>query len=194
MPVFTFDPLTDPGVADVMVAAGTQNPGVCLLMSGGGREYNWDIKQSPGLQGYVMTYRGWKAGEDIVCRFVFFEHPQGPGYKPTFPSSQVESFYNDWVPIFAIDARKMRPNPIAINHAILAANDINSVVCKRIGPLQHDGKMLWWVDMTFLEFRPPRLIPVATPKGATDRLGVPTPQTKIQREIAAEAELAKRPL
>jgi hypothetical protein len=194
MPLFVFDPLADPGVADVMVAAGMQSPGVCLLMSGGDREYNWDIKQAPGTQGYTMTYRGWKAGDPIVMRFVFFEHPKGPGYTVTFPSSQVESFYNDWVPIFAIDARKLRPNPIAINHPILASNDINNVVCKKIGALQHDGKMLWWVDMTFLEFRPPRLIPAATPKGATDRLGVPTPQTKIQREIAAELELSKRPL
>ncbi len=193
MPLFVFDPLADPGLHDVMVAGGVQSPGVCLVMSGGDREYNWDIKQAPGTQGYVMTYRGWKAGDEIVCRFVFFEHPKGPGYVPTYPSSQVESFYNDWVPIFAIDARKLRPSPIAINHPVLASNDINNVVCKRIGRLQSDGKMLWWVDMAFLEFRPPRIIPAATPKGATDRLGVPTPQTKIQREIAAELELANRP-
>lgn len=194
MPQFTFDPLVDPGLADVIVAAGVQNPGVALLTSGGAREYNWDIKQAPGTQGYTMTYRGWKAGDEIVFRFVFFEHPQGPGYVPTFPASQVQSFYDDWVPIWALDARKLRPNPIAVNHPILAANDILSLQCKRIGPMQTDGKMLWWVDMAFLEFRPPKLIPTATPKGATARLGVPTPQTKIQVEIAKEAELAGRPL
>lgn len=194
MPQFTFDPLVDPGLADVMVAAGTQNPGVCLLMSGGDREYNWDIKQAPGTQGYTMTYRGWKAGDEIVMRFVFFEHPQGPGYVPTYPASQVQSFYDDWVPLFALDARKIRPKPVAVNHPILAANDIFNVVCKKIGRMQTDGKMLWWVDMTFLEFRPPKLIPTATPSGATARLGVPTPQTKIQVEIAKEAELAGRPL
>lgn len=195
MPVFTFDPLVDPGVADVMVAAGLQSPGVCLLMSGGDREYNWDIRQAPGLQGYTMTYRGWKAGEPIVCRFVFFEHPQGPGYVPTFPSSQVQSFYDDWVPIFALDARKViRPKPISIQHPILNSNDIVNVVCQKIGRLTTDGHMLWWVDMTFLEFRPPKIIPSATPQGATARLGIPTPQTKIQVEIAKEAELASRPL
>lgn len=194
MPQFTFDPLVDPGVADVMVAAGMQSPGCMLLMSGGDREYNWDIKQAPGLQGYTMTYRGWKAGADIVCRFQFFEHPQGPGYTFTFPDSQVQSFYDDWVPIFALDARKMRPNPISIQHPVLNANDIQNVVCKSIGKLTTDGKGLWWVDMTFLEFRPPKLIPTATPSGATARLGVPTPQTKIQVEIANEAALAARPL
>jgi len=192
MPLFTFDPLVDPGAADVMIAGGLCNPGVALLMSGGGREYVWDIKQAPGVQGYTMTYRGWKAGEDIVFRFVFFEHKDGPGYKSR--ASQVKSFYDDWAPLWAIDARKIRPKPVAISHPILNANDIQNLVCKRIGPLQTDGKMLWWIDQTFLEFRPPKLIKPETPKGATARLGVPTPQNKIQIEIAKELELAKRPL
>ncbi len=192
MPQFTFDPLVDPGLADCMVAAGLQSPGCCLLMSGGGREYIWDVKQAPGLQGFTMTYRGWKAGDDIVFRFVFFEHPKGPGYDTA--ASQVQSFYDDWVPIWAIDARKMRPSPVAVNHPVLASNDINNLVCKKIGPLEHDGKMLWWVDMTFLEFRPPKLIPTTTPSGATARLGVPTPQTRIQIEIEKERALAARPL
>ena len=192
MPQFVFDPLVDPGLADVMVAAGLQSPGCCVLMSGGDREYTWDIKQAPGLQGYTMTYRGWKAGEPIVVRFMFFEHRDGPGYATS--ASQIESFYNDWVPLWAIDARKMKPSPVAVQHPILASNDINNLVCQKIGRLETDGKMLWWVDMTFLEFRPPRLIPTATPKGATDRLGVPTPQSKIDTAIAQEAALAARPL
>lgn len=193
MPLFTFDPLVDPGQSDVMLAGGMTNPGVMLLMSGGDRDYNWDIRQAPGLQGYTMTYRGWTAGEPIVCRFVFFEHPKGPGYVPTYPASQVQSFYEDWVPLFAIDARKFRPKPIAIVHPVLNANDINNVVAKKIGALRTDGRMLWWADIHLLEFRPPRIIPTATPKGATARLGVPTPQTKIEVEITKELELAKRP-
>ncbi len=191
MPQFVVDALTDPGVFDVMVAAGVTNPGVCVLKSGGGREYNWDIKQAPGVQGYTMTYRGWKAGEDIVFRFEFFEHPKGPGYASA--ASQIQSFYDDWVPIWALDARKMRPKPIAVEHPALSANDIQNLFCKRIGPLETDGQMRWWVEMTFLEFRPPKIIPVETPKGATARLGVPTPQTKIQIEIAKQKALADRP-
>lgn len=191
MPQFTADPLTDPGVWDVMIAAGITNPGVAVLKSGGGREYNWDIKQAPGVQGYTMTYRGWKAGEDIVFRFEFFEHPDGSGYASA--ASQIQSFYDDWVPLWALDARKIAPKPVAVNHPALAANDIQNLFCKRIGPIETDGQMRWWVEMTFLEFRPPKIIPVATPKGATARLGVPTPQTKIQLEIAAQAALAARP-
>jgi hypothetical protein len=192
MPQFTADPLTDPGVFDVMTAAGVQSAGVCRLISGGGREYNWDIKQAPGVQGYTMTYRGWKAGEDIVFRFEFFEHPKGPGYATA--ASQIQSFYDTWLPLWALDARKMRPKPVFVEHPALAANDIQNLFAKRIGPLETDGQMRWWVDMTFLEFRPPKIVPVETPKGATSRLGVPTPQTKIQIEIAKEQELAARPL
>lgn len=195
MPVFTFDPLSDPGQADVLIAGGVQSPGVCLLMSGGDREYNWDIRQAPGLQGYTMTYRGWTAGDPIVLRFVFFEHPQGPGYVFTRPSSQIQSYYETFVPIFALDARKVaKPKPVFISHPVLNANDIYTVVAKKIGALRTDGKMLWWSDITLLESRPPVLIKPATPAGATARLGIPTPQTKIQVEIAKEAALAARPL
>jgi hypothetical protein len=192
MPQFTVDPLTDPGALDVMVAAGIQNPGVCRLLSGGGREYVWDIRQAPGVQGYTMTYRGWKAGEDIVFRFEFFEHPKGSGYAS--PASQIQSFYDDWAPRWAIDARKLLPKPVATQHPALAANDIQALFLKRMGPLETDGNMRWWIDMTFLEFRRPKIVPVETPKGATSRLGVPTPQTKIQIEIAKEQALAGRPL
>ena len=193
MPQYVADLLVDPGLYDVVIAAGVTSPGVAKLLSGGGREYNWDIKQAPGVQGYTMTYRGWKAGEDIVFRFEFFEHPEGPGYATA--ASQIQSFYDNWVPIWALDARKVqRPKPVSTQHPALAANDIQALLCKRIGPLQTDGAMRWWVDMAFLEYRPPKLIPTETPKGATSRLGVPTPQTKIQKEIAAQQVLAERPL
>lgn len=193
MPQFTVDPLSAPGELDVMVAASIQSPGLMKLMSGGEREYNWDIKQAPGVQGYVMTYRGWKGGGDIVCRFEFFESRDGAGYVDGKPA-QVQQFYTQWVPLFAIDARKIRPQPVQVYHPVLFANDITAVVCKKIGPLQTDGNMRWWVDMTFLEYRPPRLIPVSTPQGATAALGTPTPQNRIQQQIEAERVLAARPL
>jgi hypothetical protein len=193
MPQFTVDPLLQPGAWDVLDAAGVISPGVARLIAGGGREYVWDIRQAPGTQGYVMTYRGWKAGEDITFRFTFFEHPQGSTYQVSF-YNQVQSFYDVWVPLWALDARKLLPQPTAVYHPSLAANDIENLVCKRIGPLETDDKGLWWVDQTFYEFRRPRIIPVDTPKGATSRLGVPTPQTKIQQQIALELEKANRPL
>lgn len=183
MPEFTIDPQVDPGSCDVIFAMGIQSPGVATLMSGGGREYNWDIKQAAGVQGYIMTYRGWKAGEDIVFRFTFFENPasyvQGA-------ISQVQMFYQTWVPLFAIDARKFRPQPIEVYHPILFANDITAVVAKKIGPLQTDGQMRWWVDMTFLEFRPPRIIPVATPIAAVPSGGANSgAAAKLRAQIEA---------
>ena len=212
MPQFTFNPLSDPGQADAMIAGGVVSPGVMLLMSGGDREYNWDIKQAPGTQGYTMTYRGWKVGEPIVCRFVFFDHKEGPGY--TTSNSGVQSFYDIWVPIWAIDARKgpnsnvtsltaagsiasaskRFPPPVGIYHPILNANDINALLCKRIGALRTDGKMLWWIDMEFLEYRPPKIIPPATPKGATAPLAKEPPVNKIEQQIVEQETLAARPV
>lgn len=206
MPQFTIDPLSSPGELDVIVAAGVQSPGVARLMSGGDRAYNWDIKQAPGVQGYVMTYRGWKGGDPIVFRFEFFNayylKPDSNGVAQLASTadaanqtqSQIQNFYEQWVPLFAIDARKIRPTPVEVYHPVLFANDIHAVVCQKIGPLQTDGNMRWWVDMTFLEYRPPRLIPTSTPQGATAKFGAPTPQNRIQEQIEAEKVLAARPL
>ncbi len=193
MPQFTADPLKQPGSWDVVFAAGIMSPGVARLIAGGGREYAWDIKQAPGTQGYLMTYRGWKAGEDITFRFTFYEHPEGSPYQLS-ADSQIESFYDVWAPLWSYDARKFRPSPTTVYHPSLAANDIENLVCKRIGPLETDDAGKWWIDQTFYEFRPPVIIPTATPKGATSRLGLPTPQSRIDAAIAAEAVKAERPL
>ncbi len=193
MPQFTIDPLASPGECDALIAMGVQSPGVATLMSGGTRRYNWDIKQAPGVQGYVMTYRGWKGGELIVFRFAFFLDP-GLTEEQARETSQVRDFYNTWIPLFAIDARKIRPQPVSVYQPQLAANDIDALVCESIGPMTTDGNMKWWVDMSFYEFRPPRLIPVQTPSGATAKLGVPTPQSAIDIAIANETVLAQRPL
>lgn len=207
MPQFTVDPLASPGEFDVMVAAGQQSVGVCSIVRGGSRKYNWDIKQAPGTQGYTLTYRGWKGGDPIVARFTFFEYPDGPGYVNGKPA-MVHEFYTNWVPIWAIDARKaQRITPIPglpqgvgasqvavdVYHPILFANDITALVCEEIGPLQTDGKMSWWVEMTFLEFRPPRIIKPETPQGATAALGVPTPKGRAQILFEQQAVLAGLP-
>lgn len=183
MPKFTIDPQVEPGSCDVLIAMGITSPGVAVLQSGGSREYRWDIKQASGVQGYVMTYRGWKAGEDIVFRHTFFENPAS--YVAGVPS-QVMLFYTTWVPLFAYDAFKFRPTPVTVYHPVLAANDITALVGKKIGPLQTDGQMRWWIDMTYLEFRKAKIVPPSTPIAAVPDGGANSgAAAKLRAELEA---------
>lgn len=163
MPRYTEDPQVNPGAFDVMIAMGITCPGIATLMSGGSREFRWDIVQAPGVQGYVMIYRGWKAGEEIVFRHTFFENPAS--YVAGVPS-QVLLFYTTWLPMFSYDAFKFRPNPVTVYHPALSSNDVTALVGRKIGPLQTDGNMRWWIDVTYLEFRKAKPIKPSTPIAA----------------------------
>lgn len=180
MPQFAIDPLVDPGSLDVIYAAGVISPGLFVL-AGGAREYKWDIKDAPGAQGAFITYRGWRPTQGIKGTFYFWE----PG--------QVEAFY-EWAQVWALDARKFATKPVDVYHPVLAANDITALVTKSFGPLTGTPQQLWSVTLEWIEWRPAKPIQSDTPQGATTRLGRPTPQNKMQEEIAKEKELARRPL
>jgi hypothetical protein len=180
MPQFTVDPLVNPGEWDVLYAAGIPSPGIFAL-SGGPREYKWDVKDAPGVQGAFITYRGWRPTQGIKGIFQFWL----PG--------QVEEFYR-WAQVWALDARKLATKPVDVYHPALAANEINALVTKSFGPLVGTPQQMWSVTLEWIEWRPARIIKADTPQGATARLGRPTPQNKMQAEIAKEQELARRPL
>jgi len=178
-----FDPFSDPGALDVLVAAGQQSPGLFVLGDdGAGREYNWDIKKAPGLQGAFMTYRGWLPTESMTFTFRFWEQ------------EQINRFYDSFLPLFLLDALKFNPRPVQVQHPILAANNITQVVAKRIGPLVGDSARGWTVKLTVHEFRTARLVPASTPTGATTAIGKETPAGKIRLAIEAVRRLAERPL
>lgn len=169
MPQFTVDPIVDPGAFDVLVAAGQASPGVFKLMGPGGRVYKWDVRDAPGIQGAFITYRGWRPTDGIKGRFEFWE----PG--------QVQDFYDNFLPLFAIDNRKYRVNPVEVYHPALAANDINAMVCKKIGELKGDAKQLWWIELEWIEYRKAKIIKSTTPEGATGKNGPPKAKTVQER-------------
>lgn len=181
MPQFTADPLVDPGEWDVINANGVNSPGVFVL-AGADRNYKWDIRDAPGVQGAVITYRGWRPTDGIKGTFYFYE----PG--------QVEEFMSSWVQIWALDAMKLNPSPVSVYHPALAANDITALVAKKIGQLVGTPQQLWSCTLEWIEYRPARIIRSTTPQGATARRDRPTPQSKLQAEIEREMELARRPL
>jgi hypothetical protein len=179
----SFNPLQDPGALDVLVAGGRPSPGLFILGDdAAAREYNWDIKKAPGVQGVFMTYRGWVPTENMPFIFQFWEE------------GQIEEFYNNFLPMFELDALKFNPRPVLVSHPILAANNITQVVAKRIGPLTGNAGNGWRVRLIVNEFRTARIVPASTPSGATSVIGKETAAGRLRQAIAAESALAERPL
>lgn len=181
MTQFAADPIRSPGEWDLLYAAGSPNPGLFVLAGAAAREYKWDIKDAPGVQGAFMTYRGWRPTQGIKGTFYFWQE------------GQVEQWYQ-WAQVWVLDARKLSTKPVDVYHPALAANDINALVTKSFGELKGNAQQLWSITMEWHEWRPARVIKSDTPQGATARLGRQPPQNKIQEQIEAEKALARRPL
>jgi hypothetical protein len=187
VPALTSNPLLNPEAFDVIVVAGVVNPGI-VRVSGAERVFDWDVKDAPGSQGSTITYRGWKPTDSITLRFEFWER------------EQINEFYNEFVPLFYYDAAKTAPKPVDVFHPTLNANQVNSVVTKKIGPLTPEDKQLWSVTIEVLEYRPaPKKNATSTPKGSagTDpakAAAKPTVEDEQDRQIAALLEQAKKPV
>lgn len=178
-----FDPFANPEALDVLIAGGRACPGVFMLGDdAAGREYNWDIKKAPGVQGVFMTYRGWLPTESIPFVFKFWD------------KSQVDEFYQSFLPMFQIDALKWKPSPVQVSHPLLAANDITQVVAKRIGPLTGNAANGWTVKLIVHEYRTAKVIQSQNPSGATAVIGKETAADRLRKSIEAESALAARPL
>jgi hypothetical protein len=133
---------SDPDAYDFFTTRGARSPGVCEF-SGGSRSYIWDLKQGAGSQGATETYRGWKVTEGIKFKIKMWK------------GEQITYCYNTFLPLLRYDATKQNPQPIDIQHPVLMANDIFSVITIDIGPLTNAGAQLWTVEVEFSEYRPP---------------------------------------
>lgn len=167
MPTLSANPIENPEVYNVIVVAGVISPGA-MILSGGGRPYKWDIKDTAGAQGSTITYRGWKLGDDIECKFQFWQ------------DQQIADFYSGFVPLLQYDATKQNPKPVQVYHPVLSVNDIYSVVVTEIGPLTNEGKGLWTVTVKMTEYRPPKKQNVTTTPDAAATTDDPETDPPVQ--------------
>ena len=183
-----FGPGSDPDAYNFFIASGTRSPGIAEWGEAP-REYIWDLKQASGSQGATETYRGWKVGEGIKFKIKMWTQ------------DQLRFFYETFVPLLKYDATKQNPKPIDIQHPVLMANDIFSVVTQKIGSLTNAGAQLWTVDIEFAEYRPPaKKNATSTPNGsatakprAGSRGGLPSSVLgdKPTAQDAQDAEIQK---
>lgn len=178
---FAADPILDPGAWDILIAAGKTHSGLFRLGGDAPRNYKWDVKDAPAMQGAFMTYRGWRPTLDIKGSFFFWD------------VGQVLAFYQDYAPIWVLDARKLAVKPVSVYHPALAANDIQLLVPVSIGALLGNSKDGWTITYTWHEYRDAKRIVPETPEGANFDKKNPIPQTPAQIEIMKlQAKRARR--
>jgi hypothetical protein len=183
----TANPLVNPRAFDTLTVAGVVSPGL-VRVTGGERVYDLDIKKSPGSQGTTITYRGWQVSDSISLYFFFWER------------EQIDAFFASFLPLFQIDANKTAAKAVDVFHPALNANNINSILTKKIGQLTPEDKSAWSLTIEVVEYKPaPKKNATSTPTSSSgtdpaNAAAKPTALDEQDKQIAALFEQAKRPV
>ena len=134
------NPIANPEAWDKVEIGLTESPGVCVI-SGAERKYGWDIKRGKGTLGGTLTFNEAPPVEFSI-KFLLWE----------------EEHFEDWATfrtLFKYDPTKKETTAVDIYHPSLADIDVKSVVCKKIGGIEHEGKQLYSITVDLIEYHPP---------------------------------------
>ena len=169
------DPIFNPESWDKVQIGLFSSPGICTV-KGAERKYGWDIKKGKGTIGGTLTFNEAPPVESTIT-FLLWEHQH----------------FLDWAnfrPLFKYDPTKTQTTAIDIYHPSLADIDVKSVVCKKVGAIEHQGKQLYSVDIDLIEYHPPpKKSAVATP--STSKPNANTPGIGTQPDPVADAQQAE---
>ncbi len=147
-----FNPLRNPGAYDFVEIAGRENPGIAIV-SGFKRDFGWDVKKGKGTKGATITLTDYPPCEGSI-KFLLW----------------TEEHFDEWTEfreLFRYDKSKKPAPAVDIWHPALEDVGVNSVVCKSIGPLVHEGKQLYSITVELLEYwPPPKKASTSTPSGS----------------------------
>lgn len=160
MGILFSNPLESPELVNTIVLASTSfGPfgdfiGKFELLDSDGRPYKFDVKDSPGTQGAVITYRG--------------SRPSKGKFKFSFwTAKQITDFDTNILPLFQIDGTKKAPKPIDVLQVLLASIDVFSVTTETLHGYEHEGQGLWSFSIDWLEYAPPKKKNVTTTPNST---------------------------
>lgn len=172
MTTLSVNPIDNPGAFDALIAGGVQSPGIFRLQGGtAARVYKIDVRDPNGVQGAIITYRGWRPTDGIKGTFFFWER------------DQIDKFYREFLPIWMLDAKKYRLVPVTVSHPSLEANGITALVCKQIGDLTSSDGNLWSVSLEWVEYRVGKRIDVQTATAATGPLNALDEKASAVRDV-----------
>jgi hypothetical protein len=163
-------PMTSPGAYDTLELGGMTVPGQPIV-SGFPIVVEWDVKAGAGVDGGTTTLKGRKPAEGTV-KVQFFE----PWHFDTW----------DWIDKALRSTMGEAPTVqgLPIEHPTTRRAGVSAVVCKRLGPVVHQGGQLYTIEFDLLEFRPPR---DKGTKTATRRAGTAPPKTGATGDAASGA-------
>lgn len=161
------NPLDHEELYDVVTVAGQRSPGQATL-SDHDREIGWDVKKAAGQAGASITRTSEEPVEFTLTLFLADreDFAAWPAFRELLRSTSLGT----------------KPKALDIYHPDLAANDIKSVVLKKIGGVVHDGQGGQTIAIRLLEYRP------AKPKGGSptgSKAKGPDPDQAALDELAA---------
>jgi len=163
------------------------SPGIVTL-SGHNRDESWDVQAAKGSEGATSVLNG---------------KPVGTFQASFFLADQDEE--DDWVAFQTlIESTTAGPKPVAlpIYHPDLAANGYTEVCSAGVGGAVRDERGGVTIQVKFIEYRPPKPKPAASPTARGGGTGAPAsgggappydPNAAAKRELAGLLDEAGRP-
>jgi hypothetical protein len=164
-------PLKYPPVYDVLYVGGQPSPGVAVI-SDADRAHKWDVKDGPGTEGAVITYRGKPPAKFTSKHKLWLE----------------EHFaaWNAWRVLLAPEGAKKDVQPVDLLHPALIEQEIFSAVVETLGAIVHEGNGLYSYTIKWLEYRPPAKKNVTTtPSKPVANAPSPNAPPQLSPEAAA---------
>lgn len=170
------NPIRNPEAWDKIEIGQTESPGSCKL-SGFKRANEWDLKKGKGTVGATATYVGKPPAKGTVTFYLW-----------------TEDHFNQWDafrPLLKYDPTKKVVQAVDIWHPSLADIDVNSVIVEDIGAIEHEGKQLYSIVVTFIEYFPaPKKSAVGTPTTSAAGVGV-NGAASADADLVADAKQAQ---
>lgn len=182
------NPIDDVDAYTVIVLAGAQSPGHCVI-DGAALTNRWEEKEGDGQDGDSTTLKGRKNAH-FTCTFELWDEP-GLG---------VDHFvaWDIFAELLKNSAKTTPLSALDIYHPDLARLGISAVQVEEIGQLKHDGTGGATVAVKFLEYRAPKP-KSGTPGGSASgpdgsKPGEePDPNADAKRAIEEELAEARKP-
>lgn len=144
------NPFSQPQLWDQIWIGNVPSPGICLV-GDFKRSYEWDVKKGKGSQSSTLTYTGRKPAKGQI-KFLLF-------------AAEHFAQWSAFIKLLQYDPTKKKINAIDIGHPSINFVGIHSVVTENIGNVIHEGKQLYSITVSFIEYFPPsNANAVSTPK------------------------------
>jgi len=154
------NPIDFPLLYEKTLVGGVESPGVAEVEPGLTRDFEWDVKASKGTKGATTTLKS-RPPVEFGVKYLLWKVPG--------VIDEMTRWTSEYLPLLKRAMEKDPPQALDFYHPDTAELDVKSVTVKNIGAKKHEGKGLYSVTVTFLEYFPPKPKGAGTPKSAASQ-------------------------